>query len=66
MKRAQKQRTERVRGGWYDAQITYRRDARGQFVASIDAVRYRKRSWRYWRALALAVAAVTLRKVRGR
>jgi hypothetical protein len=61
-----KERRQRVNGSWYDAEIVYRRDPRGNLTVQVGAVRYRKRSLRYWRALTRAVRATLRARIRGR
>jgi hypothetical protein len=59
-----KTRSQRVSGSWYDAEIVWKRDAKGNLTAQVGAVRYKRRSLRYWRAWALAVATTIVRKVK--
>ncbi len=63
MGRKVKVRRQRVTGDWYEADIIYRRDRHGNLVVDVGATRYKKRSWRYWRAWALAVLTVLRRRV---
>jgi hypothetical protein len=56
-----KVRSQRVTGEWYDAEVVYRRDRKGNLVVQVGSTRYRRRSWRYWRAWGLAVATVARR-----
>jgi hypothetical protein len=61
--RKAKTRIQRVAGSWYEADVVFRRDAKGNLLAGVGAARYNRRSWRYWRVWSKAVLVVLWHKL---